>query len=195
MMNIVDVARLEFRSSIIDFPSDPYQLIQHVEECEKWARYLLCCEPEANSEIVLLAVWLHDIGHYPIPTDEDHAVRSAAHSEIILHKFNYDKVLTDQVIHCVRSHRCKDEMPETLEAKILTGADSASHMTDTVYFSIARADKASGSPLRALDKIQRDIDDVANFPKLASKLSKLSKAWYSVLEAYELLCLPEVDDE
>ena len=184
---LLDVAQSEFRRSVADFGSDPYQLLPHVEECEKWARYLLHCRPTADSQAVLLAVWLHDIGHYPIPTDVDHAVRSAARAEALLRTSGCDEALAGRVLHCVRAHRCKDVVPTTLEARILACADSASHMTDTMYFSMARDDKASNVSFRAYAKLKRDLEDIACFPEVASKLEELSAAWFRVLQAYDSL--------
>lgn len=195
MRSILDVAQSHFRRSLADFGRDPYQLNQHVEECEKWARYLLRCRPEANPQVVLLSVWLHDIGHYPAPSDVDHAVRSATRAEAILRNSGYDAILTGEVLHCVRAHRRRDVMPRTLEANILACADSASHMTDTMYFSIARDDKASNVPFRAYAKLQRDLHDLACFPELAAKLAELAAAWHRVLQAYESLYLSEADNE
>ena len=62
-------------------------------------------------------------------------------------------------------------------------------MTDTMYFSIARDDKASGTPFRAYDKLQRDIRDIAYFPELAHELSELANAWQNVLRAYDSLAI------
>ena len=119
MPTIVETAQSEFWRSIAEFGNDPYQLRQHVDECEKWATYLLGCHPEADRETVLLGVWLHDVGHYPVPTKVDHAVRGADHARSFLRSAGCDHALTNQVVHCIRSHRRRDVMPETLEANIL----------------------------------------------------------------------------
>ena len=73
-MDIIEKAKQLFYEKIDEFGSDPYRLLWHLPEVENWAK-LLSKKFSSNEEIVLLWVWLHDIWHYPIPTEIDHAIR------------------------------------------------------------------------------------------------------------------------
>ncbi|MDD5626534.1 MAG: HD domain-containing protein [Patescibacteria group bacterium] len=171
------------------FGSDPYRLLPHVPEVERWARYVLEKYPEADEEIVFLSVWLHDLGHYPIPTKIDHAIRSEERSKSFLEKQNYPKDKTDKVLHCVRSHRCRDVMPNSLEAKIIACIDSASHMTEPMYLDMARDDKKSKREFRAYAKMDRDYRDLGIFPEIQSELKDLYESWKDLIKVYEKIDL------
>lgn len=171
---------------VSDFGSDPYHLLPHVPEAERWAKLMLRKYPEADEEVVILSVWLHDLGHYPIPTEIDHAVRSEERARQFLEKENCLKDKMEKVLHCVRAHRCRDVMPETLEAKIIAFSDSASHMTDTMYLDMVRVDE-EGKFSRTYAKMERDFRDLAIFPETQKELSDLYKSWEVLLKAYEKL--------
>ncbi len=49
---------------------------RHVAEVEKWAKRILKDYPQANREIVILSVWLHDIEQADGDYSQDHAVKS-----------------------------------------------------------------------------------------------------------------------
>jgi hypothetical protein len=184
MSTIIEKAKAEFLKMVADFGADPYHLLPHVPEAEKWARKILKKYPEANKEVVLLAVWLHDSGHYPLPTQIDHAVRGEERARKFLEKEKYPQEKIERVLHCVRAHRCKDVMPETLEAKIMAFCDSASHMTDTMYLDMARADEKGKFP-RVYAKMERDFRDLAIFPEMQKELTELFEAWKMFIKAYE----------
>ncbi|HLM83725.1 MAG TPA: HD domain-containing protein [Candidatus Bathyarchaeia archaeon] len=186
MSSIIEKAKSEFLKMISDFGSDPYHLLPHVPEAEKWSRFMLKKNPEAYEEVVLLAVWLHDFGHYPLPTDIDHAVRGEERAREFLERENYPRENMEKVLHCVRAHRCKDVMPETLEAKIIAFCDSASHMTDTMYLDMVRTDEEGKFP-RTYAKMERDFRDLAIFPEVQKELAELYETWKGLLKAYEKL--------
>jgi 23S rRNA maturation-related 3'-5' exoribonuclease YhaM len=188
MESIIEKAKSEFLKMVDDFGSDPYHLKPHVPEAEKWAKLMLKKYPEANEEGVLLAVWLHDFGHYPIPTEIDHAIRGEQRAREFLEKENYLKDNLEKVLHCVRSHRCKDVMPETLEAKIMAFSDSASHMTDTMYLDMVKTDE-KGRFARTYAKMERDFRDLAIFPEMQKELSEIYEAWQVLLKSYEKINL------
>lgn len=160
----------------------PY-LLAHVTEVERWANFLLDKQSQADPFIVLSSVWLHDIGHFG-PPGIDHAVRSAEMAYQILTKLAIHPRLIDLIVHCVRAHRNKDIPPQTLEAKILTAADSASHLSSInyiVHLSDGEIDYAQG-------KLDRDFRDLEPFPELKSALTPLYAAWKTWFTAY--LSLP-----
>ncbi|MBD3259851.1 HD domain-containing protein [Candidatus Woesearchaeota archaeon] len=182
-MDIVENARRCFNLMVDVFGSDPYYMGSHVPEMERWAHHMLKRFPEADEEIVLLSVWLHDIGHYPVPTDVDHAVRGVERSREFLERKNYDSSRTEKILHCVRAHRCRDVMPETIEAKIIAFTDSASHMTDqNLYLSLVR--EVYDGPEKVIEKLERDYRDLELFPEIKEELKPLYEAWKRLLINY-----------
>jgi len=187
MNSIIEKSKETFFNYINEAGLDPYTLKNHVVEVERWAKKILKTHPEADEETVLVGVWLHDFGHYPINSNEDHAITGERKAKALLEKEGFDKEKTKQILHCIRSHRCKDVMPETLEAKILACADSASHFTSTMYFDIFYRQKMENYSYRALDKIERDYRDLAFFPEIKEELTPLYKAWLNLLNSYDKL--------
>jgi HD superfamily phosphodiesterase len=189
MQNILDKVKIEFFKMIDDFGADPYDLRAHIREMEKWARFMLGKYPKANGEIVMLSVFLHDIGHYPIAVNADHAVTGEQRARVLLSQQNYPKDKMEEVLHCVRAHRCSDVIPQTLEAKIIAFIDSASHMTDIVYFKMAKDDKEKNGKFRAYGKIERDFRDLSSFPEIQEEMFEMYDAWKRLIDAYEKLNL------
>lgn len=185
MQTIIEKAKAHFLQMVSDFGSDPYGLLPYVPEAEKWAKLILKRYPQANEEVVLLGIWLHDLGHYPVPTDIDHAVRSEQRAEEFLSKEGYPGEKMKEVLHCVRAHRCRDVMPESIEAKIIAFADSASHMTDSMYFDMSKQDKENNESFRAYAKMERDFRDLSHFPEIQKEMAGLHSAWKKLLEEYE----------
>ena len=180
-MELIEKAKQYFYEKITTFGSDPYRLLWHLPEVEKWAEICLQRFP-ADEEITKLWVWLHDIWHYPIPTDEDHAIRGEDIAIKFLDENNYHQEKIKKIAHCVRAHRCKDIQPETIEAKIVAFSDSASHMTQAdLYLSMA---KHKGSK-ETLEKLERDYRDLWQFPELKEELHPLYLARKNLLETYE----------
>ena len=189
MQTIIEKAKNRFLEMVSDFGTDPYHLLPHVPEAEKWAKFMLKKYPQANAEVVLLSVWLHDLGHYPIPTDIDHAIRSEQRAKEFLEHENYEKNKMEEVLHCVRSHRCRDVMPISLEAKIMAFVDSASHMTDSMYFVMAKDDKDKKENFRVYAKMERDLRDLASFPEIQDELMGLYSSWQNLIKEYEKIDL------
>jgi hypothetical protein len=185
MTQIIDKAKNLFLRNVEDFGSDPYGLVPHVPEVEKWVGVMLRRYPQADMEIIMLAVWLHDLGHYPVK-DADHAVTSERLSRVFLERENYPKERMERVLHCVRSHRCRDVMPGTIEAKILSFSDSASHLTDSMYLKMAKDDiDGNVVPLRVYAKMERDLRDISIFPEMKRELAELSSSWKALIKAFE----------
>lgn len=126
-MNIQEKTRKFFKETIAQY-DDLWSLVDHVPEVEKWANKIAASYPEADIEVLILSVWLHDIAYYIGDEYEDHAIKSERLAREFLTSEGLGKEKIDKVAHCVRSHRNKDVAPESIEAKILTVADSASHM-------------------------------------------------------------------
>ena len=84
-------------------------------------------ERGADTEVVLLSAWLHDIasikGYY-----EDHHMVGQRYAEEFLEKHNYPKTKIEQVKHCIYAHRASKDIPrETVEAECVSDADAMSH--------------------------------------------------------------------
>jgi hypothetical protein len=145
-----------------------------------------CCErlfklhPEADRGIVLLSVWLHDIGQNISGVENDHAVQSEIETNKFLSSLNFNEERIKKVAHCVRAHRCRDVQPETIEAKILAVADSASHMIDINYI-VHLSDKPKDW---VIEKLERDYRDMGIFPEIQKEFTPLCEAWKKLLNVF-----------
>ena len=155
-------------------------LLRHLPLVEKWANKLCALYPNANKNVVLGGVWLHDIGQVVGDENVDHAVNSEREAISYLRGLNINAETVEKVAHCARSHRCKDVQPNTLEAKIVAVADSASHMTDIVYIDMSNR----GEVEKVKGKLERDYRDTGLFPELQSLVKPLYIAWKNLLDIY-----------
>jgi hypothetical protein len=137
--------------------------------------------PEADREAVLIGSWFHDIGHF-VGNEVDHAVSSEKEARLFLEKEGYPEDKMNKILHVVRSHRNSDVKPETLEAKIVCCADSASHLTSDVYFGILSDDAENREYI--LGKIERDFRDLAAFPEIEKELTPIYKAWKELMNTF-----------
>jgi hypothetical protein len=153
---------------------------QHIKEVENWAQWLINKHPNANKKVTLLSVYLHDIGHIIGNKEIDHAINSEIEANRFLKEIGVEQGIIEQVAHCVRSHRCKDVQPSTLEAKILAAADSASHMSDFCYIAMIEFT----SKKFVLGKIERDYRDVGLFPELQQELTPVYNCWKSLIKTF-----------
>ena len=117
--------------------------------------------PEADKEVVIIGSWFHDIGHFT-GNEKDHSVSSEKEARKFLESENFPKEKINKILRVVRSHRNNDVKPETIEAKIVCCADSASHFTADVYLWEY-----------ILGKIDRDYRDLSNFPEIKKELTLL----------------------
>lgn len=181
MTNIVEEAKKYFLEKYEQGRGKAFSFLpRHVENVEKWAKKLLGNQPQADKEVVLVSVWLHDIGQTVGDKSEDHAVKSEAEARTFLTSQNYPKEKIEKVAHCVRAHRCKDVQPKTLEAKILAAADSASHFTDINY--IVHLSEEGRKFVE--EKIERDYRDIGIFPELKDELTPVYKAWKGLIKVF-----------
>lgn len=181
MNDLVAKAKSHFLKSFSKKKNPVYAYLpKHVFESEKWAKRILKDHPEADKEVVLLAIWLHDIGQAVDGEGKDHAVESEKETRRFLTKLGLGKERVEKVAHCVRAHRNKDVAPKTLEAKILAAADSVSHMTDICYIDMIH----TGLKEEVLPKIERDYRDAGFFPKLKKEITPLYLAWKKLIETF-----------
>lgn len=178
---IIERAKLHFLRSFKKKKQPIYSYLpKHVAEAEKWAQRILQKYPKADKEIVLLSVWLHDIGQATENNNHDHAVESEIETRRFLAEIGLDSEKIKKVAHCVRTHRCRDVQPKTLEAKILAAADSVSHMTDFCYIDMV----SSKSRELAIEKLERDYRDAGLLPELQKEITPLYEAWKKLLSVY-----------
>jgi HD superfamily phosphodiesterase len=182
-MTIIEKAKNFYCEEIVNLKRFAKLHRAHVEELEKLIEGISLGRPEADKEILLLAVWLHDIGFIRDGGGDDHAITGEIIAREWLEKEGYDKNKAERVLHCVRSHRCKDVQPETLEAKIIAFADSASHMTQGIYIDMLKEER-EGSTYDPLQKLERDWRDLSFFPEMKNKFEALYEAWRKLIEAY-----------
>jgi 23S rRNA maturation-related 3'-5' exoribonuclease YhaM len=186
MSDLVDKTKQHFLNTFAK--SDPAvrlydKLPKHVATVAKWAEHILKQHPEADRDVVLASVWLHDIGQLIGPREEDHAVRSEREVMKFVQTTGISKDLVNAIAHCVRAHRCKDVQPQTIEAKIIAAADSASHFTDATYVDMIEKLSLEGS----LAKMERDYRDVGLLSEVKKQIAPLYEAWKSVLNNYPKL--------
>ncbi len=131
----------------------------------------------------MLSIWLHDIGHYPLPTEIDHAIRSENIAREFLKKESVNEEEIQKILHCIRAHRVKDVQPQSMEAKIIACADSASHMTDIIYIDMAKNKMIK----QALDKLERDFRDLSLFPRIKEQLTEVYESWKKLLNSLNTL--------
>jgi HD superfamily phosphodiesterase len=81
-------------------------------------------EEPVKYSVLIPSVLLHDIGFSaPEFKKEGHDVVGARIGREILRSLGFDEPTCDAVCHCIRSHKGKAELPETIEAKIVYDAD------------------------------------------------------------------------
>lgn len=160
-------------------PLFPY----HVEQVEKWASRIMEYYPKADRRVVLLSVWLHDIGQAERGHHNKHEIYSEEETRKFLPTLGLPQEEIDMVAHCVRTHRCKPEaLPQTIEAKIVAAADSASHLTDIWYVLMLNQGKTKEE---ISQKLERDLRDIQSLPKpLLEKLTPLYNAWKKVITSF-----------
>lgn len=139
--------------------------LEHTERVYNLAIYIGKQE-NADLEVLGLAAILHDIARKE--QDEsggkiDHAKRGAELAAEILAKYNLPKEKLDNIVHCIATHRFRDNnKPETLEAKILYDADKL----DAVgAIGIGRAFAFAGHLGAKVHDENVDIDEKAEYTK------------------------------
>lgn len=104
--------------------SDAHRM-DHLNRVARNARSILTFYPEADAEILYLAVLLHDVDQ-PFNDKENHVMRSAAAAQRILTEIGYPPARVARVLELIREHSTEhigSIKPSTIEAKILFDAD------------------------------------------------------------------------
>lgn len=153
---------------------------KHIPCVENIAKHILRIYRDANADVVLMSVWLYNIGILTKGFEVDYAVSSEAEARKFLSENSADSKFIDAVAHCIRSHRRKDIQPETIEAKILAVADAASHTVEPTY-----ADMASrGDITQAAELLEQDLQAIALLPGVQAEMTYVFDAWKKLLEVF-----------
>lgn len=117
---------------------DSWFLQEHLLEVERLAASLFSLYPEADQNMVGLAVWFHDVarlsGH-----DEDHALMGAKRAKAVMEELGFNNDEISLVFEACLRHGCKGKLlPLSLEAKILATADALSHFFHDFYTNAAK---------------------------------------------------------
>lgn len=93
----------------------------HMERVAQRALHL-AREVGANTEVVLVSAYLHDLGRGE--PGEDHLSAGVLQARELMNQLNYPPDFQEAVLHCIRAHSfsCGEE-PQTLEAQVLRDAD------------------------------------------------------------------------
>jgi len=139
---------------------------------------------KADKKIVEIAALLHDIARAKYG-GKDHDVRGETEAEKILNSLGAPEDLIKSVKHCIRAHRAKDMMPETIEAQIIANADAVSHFDIIPLWFYYRSKEMDfeASFKWVEDKIRRDYEVKITLPEARKMVEGKYKAILVVLEA------------
>jgi uncharacterized protein len=99
--------------------------MDHLHRVARNASSILKFYPDADAEILYLAVLLHDVDQ-PFDDKANHVARSAALAERLLREIEYPPARATRVLDLIREHSTEhisSVRPSTIEAKILFDAD------------------------------------------------------------------------
>jgi len=153
------------------------------------ALQILETEKEANAEIVILSVLLHDIGRIKRAAETaeatpSHAQTGSRKSYGFLVEKGYSEDIANQVSECIISHSRGDKNePQTIEAKILFDADKLD-MTGAVGTARAIASGRAGKPFYLIDEDGfpmkgKKKEDTSLIKDYQQELQKMTRVFYT----------------
>ncbi|WP_051330831.1 HD domain-containing protein [Aneurinibacillus terranovensis] len=104
---------------------DPAHDFLHVQRVYNHAKLLLQTE-QADEDVVLVSVLLHELFNYPKGHPESHLSGDvcAERAEVVLHEQGFPAEKIPHVLDCIRNHSfSKGVMPATIEGKLVQDAD------------------------------------------------------------------------
>jgi len=148
----------------------------HLREVVAASEDLLKKYPEADREVVILASWMHDLGHLvAITLDEVDSVKADHHlvgekmAQKMLEPYNLPKEKQAKIARAILCHRAKEPyLPQTIEEKIVAVADTLSHFESIfylAYFKIYPKDSLEVFVTKQKEKMARDWRDLALLPE------------------------------
>ena len=161
----------------------------HLLPAVKSAEEILKLYPEADKNIVMPAIWLHDIAKISqkdIEGFEDihpvHHKEGAKMAADILSDYRLSDGKTRMITDCILKHRNSGEYKaEALEEKIVAVADTLSHFRSVFYlihFKFHPNSTIAGMKEKQLAKMKRDWADLSLLPGVC----KLAENEFNVLE-------------
>lgn len=148
----------------------------HLKEVVGAAKDLLKEYPQADENTVIIASWLHDLGHLTAKTlaeidtvKIDHHITGAKMAEKMLENYQLPRETVEKILNCILCHRAKEpHVPQAIEEKIVAVADTLSHFQSIfylTYFKIYPAESLEEFVAKEKGKIERDWRDLALLPK------------------------------
>lgn len=198
-MENIDQIEQEIKAKVLDMAKDSpldWFFDFHLKEVVLAAQDLLKEYPEADRDVVILASWLHDLGHLRAKTlaevdlvKPDHHIVGAKMAEEILKKYNLEKQILEKISRSIICHRAKDPyQPQTIEEKIVAVADTLSHFHSIfflVYFKVYPTETLDKYVVKQKEKLARDWRDLALLPKAQDLARKRYEIIYQMLEDFE----------
>jgi len=154
---IKKIIQQECKNSKDNFIRD-YFFAKHLLAVEKFAKKLLRHFPQANDEIVMLGVWLHDLQRIR-SIKGDHQKMGAKEAEKVMREFKYDKKIINKVKNIILTHNAYGgNIPKTLEGKILACADAMTHYYNDFFLDYFKNKNVSLSEFKnwSLEKLNRN---------------------------------------
>lgn len=99
--------------------------MDHLLRVARNAREIVASYPDADTEILFLAILLHDV-EQPFDDKKNHVRRSAYLAQSLLNEFRYPAERTARVLQVIREHSTEEvdrNPPTSVEARILFDAD------------------------------------------------------------------------
>lgn len=134
----------------------------HLEIVDKIAMELCDIYPNANRDLVTTLVWLHDYAKI-IDFKNEHNPDTMALTGDFLISLGFDKTFADEFVknlNIYESYMTNDLSHESIEIRIASSSDGASHTVGPFYF------------IYWYEHPEKTIEDL-----MASNLAKLEKEW------------------
>ena len=149
----------------------------HLLPAAKSAEEILALYPAADRNVVLPAIWLHDIAKISQKNREGfEGIHPAHHKEgadmaaEIMSDYKVDPKVTKKITNCILRHRNSGNYKaETLEEKVVAAADTLSHFRSVFYLIHHKFHPESTiaeMKEKQLSKLGRDWEDLNLLPKV-----------------------------
>ncbi len=129
------------RSEVIKAAQDPnfihhkWYVKYHLEIVEKISLELCDRYPEANKDLVIALVWIHDYGKMIDASNQYNATLTAGRR--LLTKLEFSDETIEKILSYIESFDKKEELDKAttpIEIKIVSSADAASHLVGPFYY-------------------------------------------------------------